>query len=555
MPMRRTARLSVLVAAAMALLVALCGCALIFATPEHLTKPVGLQATDGTFGDHVRVSWSAVEGATRYHVYRASGESAPYTMIGSTTNTEFDDQDVSLGIVYWYSVRACAEGACGPRSEPTSGYAELLDEHVPTAPTDIRATRGDHGNRVVVRWEAVEYATGYDIYRADEQAGTYTFIGTTTSISYADTEVTPGRTYWYRVRACSEVGCSELSPGRAWGFAAIAPEAEPLPPRVVSASEGDYTDKIHVTWTSSVGAEWYGVWRSDAQDDDYERIGDAESTMFDDTDTVASCTPYFYFVTACNTSGCSEPSRIAQGYRGRRMEDVLPPGNVQATYQNRDDHIKVTWNAVEGAVAYDVRITGPGIIGTMVETVDPEDGLVYKHTYDRATDVPQAEMEYTYRVVGVGVDDCGATESSISAVGRRRGNPLAASITDLEPECLNCPQAEAKDEDWRVGVNWEWAWKPWESPNPVQWFEVYRRAPGEVEFRRVGRLEPLFDPPLDYGLEEPDDAEDVVTYEQLWWDDDVERGSTYDYRVYAGRTIDGVDYFRRSGARSVRVRP
>jgi lactocepin len=55
-----------------------------------------------------------------------------------------------------------------------------------------------------VSWAKVNGAEGYQIWRADTKTGTYKRIHTLTSeatVSYDDTTVKAGKTYYYKVRA------------------------------------------------------------------------------------------------------------------------------------------------------------------------------------------------------------------------------------------------------------------------------------------------------------------------------------------------------------------
>ncbi|GMW02314.1 MAG: hypothetical protein AMXMBFR84_34500 [Candidatus Hydrogenedentota bacterium] len=58
------------------------------------TTPTGLQASDGTFGDFVRVTWNPVSGASAYQVFRGEGNvnnPNQALVIGQLTGTLFDD--------------------------------------------------------------------------------------------------------------------------------------------------------------------------------------------------------------------------------------------------------------------------------------------------------------------------------------------------------------------------------------------------------------------------------------------------------------------------------
>jgi hypothetical protein len=82
-----------------------------------------VNATDGTYGDRVRVSWTAVSGATRYEVYRATEACGTYTKVGESTTISYDNTTVTALKVYWYKVKACNACGCSAYSGVNPGYA------------------------------------------------------------------------------------------------------------------------------------------------------------------------------------------------------------------------------------------------------------------------------------------------------------------------------------------------------------------------------------------------------------------------------------------------
>jgi fibronectin type 3 domain-containing protein len=73
---------------------------------RKLPAPTNLQASDGTYTDKVRVTWTASSGATSYKVYRAASAAGTKTLLGSPTGTAFNDTTATPGVTYYYWVRA-----------------------------------------------------------------------------------------------------------------------------------------------------------------------------------------------------------------------------------------------------------------------------------------------------------------------------------------------------------------------------------------------------------------------------------------------------------------
>lgn len=78
-----------------------------------------------------------------------------------------------------------------------TGY--LVDINAPTAPTNLDAIAGN--KKVDLKWDAVEGSTIYNVKRSLTPGGPYETITTTSAITYTDTNVANGTTYYYVVTA------------------------------------------------------------------------------------------------------------------------------------------------------------------------------------------------------------------------------------------------------------------------------------------------------------------------------------------------------------------
>jgi fibronectin type 3 domain-containing protein len=259
--------------------------------------PAGVQASDGTYTDKVRVTWAAVSGATSYEVWRGpSSSSSSSTKIGSPTTTTHDDTSATAGTNYTYWVKAKNTAGTSGLSTPDSGCRTL------PAPTNVQASNGTYTDKVRVTWTAVSGAASYEVWRGtSSSSSSASKIGTATPSTYDDTNATAGTTYEYWVKAKSSAGISSFSaganPGRRLGPAA--------PPTNVQASDDAYADKVRVTWTASAGATSYEVWRSTSNNSSSaSKIGTPTSTSYDDTSATAGKT-YYYWVRASNAAGTS----------------------------------------------------------------------------------------------------------------------------------------------------------------------------------------------------------------------------------------------------------
>jgi len=183
----------------------------------------------------------------------------------------------------------------------------------PFKPTNLTATDGTLLDKVNLMWTQSEYATYYQVFRSPKNLPETAnqLITNHVVTNFDDTTAEPGIIYHYWVKACSPAGCSDLSlSDEGWKGYTVVP-----PPSDVLASDGEFQNKVRITWNRIGGAESYKVFRnfSDTTIGVYEFSDIITGNSFDDF-TAALGNTYYYWIQACNNSGCSEYSASDSGY-------------------------------------------------------------------------------------------------------------------------------------------------------------------------------------------------------------------------------------------------
>jgi cellulose 1,4-beta-cellobiosidase len=167
-------------------------------------------------------------------------------------------------------------------------------------------------DKVEVTWTASAGATSYTVYRATSRRGTKTTLGTTSNTTYSDTTASTMVTYYYFVKATNSYGTS----GYSTYDTGYRSDGRPPSPTNVIASDGTDSGKVQVTWTASLWATSYTVYRATSTSRRATKvaIGTISGTTYDDTTASAGVT-YYYYVTASNSYGTSGYSAYNTGYR------------------------------------------------------------------------------------------------------------------------------------------------------------------------------------------------------------------------------------------------
>jgi fibronectin type 3 domain-containing protein len=168
--------------------------------------PTSVKAASASYNS-LKTSWSAVSGATGYEIYQATSSAGTYSNIGTTTSTSFTKTGLTTNQTYYIKVRAYKTVGS---TKVYSNYSTVVNaKPIPSVPTSFQAARAS-STSVKLTWGAVTGATGYEVYRATTSTGTYSLLKATTSLTYTNSGLTTGKTYYYKVRAYRTIGTTKV---------------------------------------------------------------------------------------------------------------------------------------------------------------------------------------------------------------------------------------------------------------------------------------------------------------------------------------------------------
>ena len=150
----------------------------------------------------VQISWNKAAGATNYQIRRATSKDGLYKAVKTTAGTSFTDTERTAGKTYYYKVRSF-KTVDGARIYSTCSSAVSVKPK-PLKVTGVKAVKLESG-KAEISWKEQANISGYQIARSTSETGTYKSVGSTTKLIFTDTKLTPGKTYYYKVRAYKTV--------------------------------------------------------------------------------------------------------------------------------------------------------------------------------------------------------------------------------------------------------------------------------------------------------------------------------------------------------------
>ncbi len=362
------------------------------------------------------LSWKPVTGAESYRILRRLSGEEEFVQLLVLEERIYEDTAVAGGIAAEYKVIAQGE-----RPELDSVESEAQKVYTTIARPDVEFGNDEVTGKPVIRWEKVEGAVTYTVFRSNYANKNYTAEITTTDLEYVDPSVSVGKSYYYKVIATGENCASAYSVyGKLYGKCAQ--------PQVTAQAGAN--GKPYLTWNQVSGAKKYYVYRVN-ENGGRTSLGSTTRTYFTDSKAAVGIVYTYQVRAAASTSSCDSAysalvsclTTLAQPVVNLRAETVTGKPSLE-------------WNAVSGAVYYEIYCS--------------ENGGAYKKraTQTELTYTDEAaviDSEYSYKVIAVAQDPACNAESAARSIYCACPQPVITGGLDGKKPMVEWEPVEGAD--------------------------------------------------------------------------------------------------------------
>lgn len=395
----------------------------------------------------IETSWSAINGATNYNVYRRIPGGTWEALVRGTTELSYLDYTVECGVTYQYAVRALTDNG-------DISYFYTREAMAVVIPSLNSVTVTEEG--AVLQWDAVENADLYTVYRCAKDSGAWENIGTTEANVFTDlSEESKTEHYYYTISATFGETESQFYDGLP-NFIEIDITAD-----FVAESEESfaYID-VDFACPDASSIEIYKT-----VNDEEPFLLEAVSGAFTDNGIEEGNT-YTYTVVAFAEGKLSNSASATARYPYPPIGETVIT-NVNSYHEDSQSFAELTWDYVEFANEYAIlRKYQSETEWTEVGSIPAQDGVI-SYTYTD-TDI-LTEVNYDYAIKAISNDS-------------ERGFSISEPVTVYIPAPLDSVtglkiENPEKQEDGTVKVR-----VSWEPTEYAASYNLYRKtADGDFE--------------------------------------------------------------------------
>lgn len=295
-------------------------------------------------GGKLKITWSAVEGASEYELLRSESETGSYekiATIGAAKNS-YTDSNIKTQKNYFYQVRARGGEYNGYSGYSSKAYGWAVKK------TTISSVSSRTNTSLVIKWKKVSNAYAYRIQRSTAKNGTYKTIATIKSAnttSYVDKKLKKEKKYYYKILVLNRVNGKNGSSG----YCAPVSGNTICNTSLVYVKSKDSTS-MELKWNPDPNAYGYRIKRS-TKNGNFKKVADvtgSSTTSYIDKTITAGKRYYYVVQTIVDKNGTKGYSSNSKSATAVNIKKVTVKSQVQ------DTGLQLTWNKIAGANGYQI---------------------------------------------------------------------------------------------------------------------------------------------------------------------------------------------------------
>ena len=277
----------------------------------------------------ITLEWKENSNADGYFVYKSIDAGETHELVATIEGKDvltYQDTDMKFNAIFAYYVCAYKDIA---ELQFVGLESDSVKQVTPLATPKLTSVSSVAHNKLVLKWERVDGAVGYQVFKSTTKKGEYDCVADIKDgaiVTYTDTKCELGKEYFYYIKACQKIDEQEF-----YGDASTTVKAQTKPASVKITGSTTGGTAVKLTWKTSEKADGYEVYRSVGHGGAYQLAYKAEKgdILSWSQSELEKGTNYFYRV---------RPFSIVDG--------KIIYGNYSNTYQK---HAIIEYNYTPGS--------------------------------------------------------------------------------------------------------------------------------------------------------------------------------------------------------------
>jgi len=364
------------------------------------STPLGFDVVASKTELTITLMWSDVENESNYEVERRTEITSfeKIATLGADAQTYTDTNILNENSEYFYRIRATNTAGVSAYTDSLSASSAHSGDPV----IDLTAIAAIDGLSVDLNWGAPDNISSIEVARGDTAQGPFTPIATLTAdaVSYQDSTVAIGTTYYYQVSAINSLGAGNVT-------VSITTPNVPGIPQNFAVDANVFSLTANVSWDDGTTETGYEILISETNQDPFETVVAIDANATQATiNFPALFTTYYVKMRAFNAVGKSSFTETISVQSARAADGVV----VQLTPAGDYSNVVIAWTDSFNATNFRVeRSTSP-----FSGYADISNGILPKTTLEFTDNTVEKNTTYYYRVYAINNVGETFTQESIS---------------------------------------------------------------------------------------------------------------------------------------------
>lgn len=266
--------------------------------------PQSITASKGKYSTKVKITWSSVQNATYYMLYRWGETDDGWKKIAKTKSISYYDKKIEENVFYVYAAVAGNSAGSSKAITYDTGYAKIsFSSGTVGSIKKLIASEGMYGDGIKLKFTKLPKIKKYVIFRRSQKDPIWKEVGTTDTDTYVDKlNLLKGVVYEYRVAPEIVTGSKPSPIAKGW----LAGKMYKTPPKAPVKSMTMKKKGMNLfTWSLTSDTEGYYIYKYDSKRKQYIKYDYTRKDAYRDDNVVMGKT-YLYGVRSFNWAGESK---------------------------------------------------------------------------------------------------------------------------------------------------------------------------------------------------------------------------------------------------------